>query len=62
LNGIHVSRLVKGQLEMTNVQGDEAPAEQQKMLKKFENSSMKTVTEQSMCSETLERKYAMRKT
>jgi hypothetical protein len=37
---------------MTNVQGDQAPAEQQKMLKKFENSSMKTVAEQYMSSQT----------
>jgi hypothetical protein len=53
---------------MTNVQGDQAPAKQ-KMLKKFENSSMKTVAEQSMNSlkplgpfETLERKCATKKT
>jgi hypothetical protein len=38
LNGIHVSRLVECQVTMTNVQGDQAPAKQQKMLKKFENS------------------------
>jgi hypothetical protein len=37
---------------MTNVQGNQAPAKQQKMLKKFENSSTKTVTEQSMSSQT----------
>jgi hypothetical protein len=53
LNGIHVSRLVECQLKMTNVQDDQAPAKGQKMLKKFENSSMKTVAEQSMCSQTL---------
>jgi hypothetical protein len=34
-----------------NVQGDQAPAKRQKMLKKFENSSTKTVTEQSMTSQ-----------
>jgi hypothetical protein len=34
LNGIHISRLVRCQLKMTNVQGDQAPAKQQKMLKK----------------------------
>jgi hypothetical protein len=28
---------------MMNAQGDQAPAEQQKMLKEFENSSMKTI-------------------
>jgi hypothetical protein len=28
-----------------NVQGDQAPAKRQKMMKKFENSSTKTVTE-----------------
>jgi hypothetical protein len=37
---------------MTNIQGDQAPAKQQKMLKKFENSSTKTVAEQSMNSQT----------
>jgi uncharacterized protein with PIN domain len=37
---------------MTNVQGNQAPAKQQKMLKKFENSSMKTIAEQSMSSQT----------
>jgi hypothetical protein len=31
---------------MTNIQGDQSPAKQLKMLKKFENSPMKTVTEQ----------------
>jgi hypothetical protein len=36
-----------------NVQGDQAPAKWQKMMKKFENSSMKTVAEQSMSSQTL---------
>jgi hypothetical protein len=43
---------VKCQLKMTNVQGDLAPAKLQKMLKKFENSSTKTVAEQSMSSQT----------
>jgi hypothetical protein len=37
LNGIHVSRPVECQLKMMNVQGDQAPAERQKMLKEFEN-------------------------
>jgi hypothetical protein len=37
---------------MTNIQGDQAPAKWQKMLKKFDNSS-KTVAEQSMSSQTL---------
>jgi hypothetical protein len=37
LNGIHVSRLVKCQLKMTNVQGDQAPPKRPKMLKKLEN-------------------------
>jgi hypothetical protein len=37
---------------MTNVQGNQAPAKRQKMLKKFENSSTKTVAEQSMSSQT----------
>jgi hypothetical protein len=35
-----------------NVQGDQAPAKQQKMLTKFRNSSTKTITEQSMSSQT----------
>jgi hypothetical protein len=34
------------QFKMTNAQGDQAPAEQQKKLKKLENSSTKTITEQ----------------
>jgi hypothetical protein len=33
-----------------NVQGDQQPVKRKKMLKKFENSSTKTVTEQSMRS------------
>jgi hypothetical protein len=37
---------------MTNLQGDQAPTKQQKMLKKFENPSTKTVAEQSMSSQT----------
>jgi hypothetical protein len=36
---------------MTNVQGDQAPVKQQKMYK-FQNSSTKTVAEQSMSSQT----------
>jgi hypothetical protein len=52
LNGIQVSRPVKCQLKMTNVQDDQAPAKRQEMLKKFENSSTKTVAEQSMSSQT----------
>jgi hypothetical protein len=50
---IYVSRPVEYQLKMMNVQGDRAPAKLQKMLKKFEKSSMKTVAEQSMSSQTL---------
>jgi hypothetical protein len=53
LNGIHVSRPVKCQLKMTNVQGNQAPAKQQKMLRKCENSITKTIAEQSMSSQTL---------
>jgi hypothetical protein len=53
LNGIHVSRPVECQLKMTNVQGDQAPAKRQKVLKKFKNSSMKTISKQSMSSQTL---------
>jgi hypothetical protein len=53
LNFIHVSRLVKCPLKMTNIQGDQAPAKRQKMLKRFENSSMKTIIEQSISSQTL---------
>jgi hypothetical protein len=33
---------------LENFQGDQAPAKVQKMLKKFENSSTKTVAKQSM--------------
>jgi hypothetical protein len=51
LNGIHISIPVKCQLKM-NFQGYQAPAKQQKMLKKFENSSTKTIAEQSMISQT----------
>jgi hypothetical protein len=53
LNDIHISRQVQCQFKMTNVQGDQAPAEWQKMFKKFENSSTKAVTEQSMRSQAL---------
>jgi hypothetical protein len=52
LNGIHVSRSVKYQLKMTNVQGNHAPAKRQKMLTKFKNSSTKTAIEQSMNLQT----------
>jgi hypothetical protein len=38
---------------MTNVQGDQAPATRQKMLKKYENLSMKTIAKQSMSLQTL---------
>jgi hypothetical protein len=51
-NDFHVSRPVKCQLKMTNVQGDQESAKRQKMLKQFENSSTKTVAEQSMDSQT----------
>jgi hypothetical protein len=51
-NGIHVSRPAECQLKMTNVQGDKAPVKWQKMLKKFEDSSTKTVTEQFMSLQT----------
>jgi hypothetical protein len=52
LNGIHVSRPVDCQLKMMNLQGDQAPAKRQKMLKKFENSSTKVVAKQSMSLQT----------
>jgi hypothetical protein len=52
LNGIRVSRPAECQLKMTNVQGDQATTKLQKMLKKFENSSIKTVAKQSMSSKT----------
>jgi hypothetical protein len=38
---------------MTEVQGNQASAKQQKMLKKFKNSSTKTVTKQSMSLQTM---------
>jgi hypothetical protein len=43
LDGIHVSGPVECQLKMKNIQGDQAPAKRQKMLKTSENSSTKTV-------------------
>jgi hypothetical protein len=52
LSGIHISRPVECHLRMTNVQGDETPAKQQKMMKSFQNSFTKTVAEQSMSSQT----------
>jgi hypothetical protein len=55
LNGIHVSRLVECQSKMTNVQSDQAPAKQQKMLKRLKNSSRKTVIEQSTSLQILAR-------
>jgi hypothetical protein len=39
--------------EMMNVQGDQVPAKGHKMLRKFKNSSMKTIAEQSMSLQTL---------
>jgi hypothetical protein len=41
LNGIHISRPVKCQLKMTNVQGDQAPAKQQKMLRNLRTHPQK---------------------
>jgi hypothetical protein len=38
---------------MTDVQGDKAQANGQKMLKEFKNSSMKTIAERSMNPQTL---------
>jgi hypothetical protein len=38
---------------MSDVQGHQAPAKRQKMLKKFENSSTKTIAEQSMSLQIL---------
>jgi hypothetical protein len=40
-------------VEDDNLQGNQVPEKRQKMLKKFENLSMKTVAEQSMSSQTL---------
>jgi hypothetical protein len=37
---------------MMNVQGDQAPAKRHKMLKKLQNSSMKTIAEQSVDFQT----------
>jgi hypothetical protein len=51
-NSIHISRPIECQLKTTNVQGDQAPAKRQKMLKKVENSSTKTAAEQSTSSQT----------
>jgi hypothetical protein len=44
--------MVKRQLKMMNIQGDHAPAKRQRILKKFENSSTKTIAKQSMSSQT----------
>jgi hypothetical protein len=52
LNGIQILRLIECPLKMMNVQGDQAPAKRQKMLKKSENSCTKTIAEQSMSSQT----------
>jgi hypothetical protein len=52
LNGIHISRLVGCQLKMIDVQGDQESEKRQKMFKKFENSSTKTIAKQSMSSQT----------
>jgi hypothetical protein len=52
-NGIHILRPVECQLKMTNVQSHLAPAERQKILKTFENSSIKTIAEQSVSLQTL---------
>jgi hypothetical protein len=43
---------VECQLKMTNLQGEQAPAKQRKIFRKFENSSTKTVAEQTMSSQT----------
>jgi hypothetical protein len=43
---------VECQLKTTNVQGDQAPVKRQKILKKFDNSSMKTIAGQTMSSQT----------
>jgi hypothetical protein len=52
-NGIHVSRLVECQLKMRNVHGDQHQKNRRaENVKKIENSSMKTVAEQSMSSQT----------
>ena len=50
MNGIYVSGSVECQLKIMDVlQGNLAPAKHQEMfIKKFENLSTKTVTEQSM--------------
>jgi hypothetical protein len=50
LNGIQVSNPVQRELKMTNFQDEEAPAKQQQMLKKFENSITMVVAKQSISS------------
>jgi hypothetical protein len=57
LNGIHISRPVECQLKMTLVRGDPL-AKLQKMLK-IENSSMKTVAEQSELADTVGASHAV---
>jgi hypothetical protein len=44
LNVIQVSMPVEYWLKITNIQGDPTPAKQQKMLNKFENLSMKSIS------------------
>jgi hypothetical protein len=51
LNGVDVSRPVECQLKM-NIQGDQAPAKRHKIFREFENSSTKTIAEQSMSPQT----------
>jgi hypothetical protein len=53
LKGIHISRPVERLMKVRNVWGDETPAKRQKMLKKLENSSTKTIPEQCMSLQTI---------
>jgi hypothetical protein len=45
-------KVVECQLKLMNIQGNQLPSKQYKMLRKFENSSTKTIVEQSMSSQT----------
>jgi hypothetical protein len=44
LNGIHIAKQIERQLKMTNVQGEQAPAKRQKILKKKKKKKKKSKT------------------
>jgi hypothetical protein len=54
LNGNHVPRLVECQLKMMKVQVVHAPTKRQKKMKKFENSSTKTISKKAQLRSVME--------